>query len=288
MVTRDATFGMQVSQDFRLASFTCRVANRTAADTINSDSLAQLIDRLLDGWVQFVGDDGAGLSDWNGRTEAQVATIMTLTAHVHSTAMILRSALPAALTIAHMPLVRSIFESTITVAWCDEVADGANALINEGSRQRRNLRDSLARTHSMTEMSTKISVGVGSPSTSSDQQARRIEDRCADIALDGAYAFYRMLSGMSHASIDIIDAYLDGDSFRPGEPMSVKSNPGTLSSSFSWTRMIACCLVWSGMVTNYLDQARTRRNDLRRIARTLGVAPEIAVKFRANQPGRRR
>lgn len=265
-----------------------RVASGTARDMIDNDTLEQLIDQLLDGWVQFVGYDGQALSDWNGRTEAQVATIMTLTAHVHSTATILRPALPTDLTIAHMPLVRSIFESTITVARCDEVADGANALINEGSRQRRNLRDSLARTHSMTEMATKISIGVGSLPSSSDRQARRIEHRCADVALDGAYAFYRMLSGMSHASIDTIDAYLDGDSFRPGEPMSVKSNPGALTSSFSWTHMVACCLVWSGMVTNYLDQTRTRRNDLRRIARTLGIAPELAVKVSANHRGRRR
>lgn len=75
---------------------------------------------------------------------------------------------------------------------------------------------------------------------------------------------------MSHSSIDTIDAYLDGDTFRPGQPMSVKSNPGVLSSSFSWAHMVACCLVWSGMVTNYLDRGRTRRNDLRRVARPGG------------------
>ncbi len=259
--------------------------SEVGAHMIDGKSLADLVDQLLDGWVQFVGDEGPELSDWRGRTEAQVATMMTLTAHVHATATILRPALPSGLTIAHMPLVRSIFESTITVVWCDEVADGANALINEGSRQRRKLRDSLARTHSMTEMATKISVGVGSLPTSSDEQARRIESRCADVALDGAYAFYRVLSGMGHASIDTIDAYLDGDTFKPGQPMSVKSNPGVLSSSFSWSHMVACCLVWSGMVTNYLDRARTRRNDLRRLARALEVAPELAVKFSAYRRG---
>lgn len=250
---------------------------------IDDENLAKVIDQLLDGWVQFVSDDGPSLSDWRGRTEQQVATIMTLTAHVHSTAMILRPSLPSALTIAHMPLVRAMFEATITVAWCDEVAGGANALINEGSRQRRNLRDSLAMTHSMTEMANKISIGVGALPTSSAEQARRIESRCADVALDGAYALYRMLSGMSHASIDTIDAYLDADSFQPGQPMSVKSNPGTLNTSFSWAHLVACCLVWTGMVNNYLDPARTRRNSLRRIAQALDVKPELPVKFSANR-----
>lgn len=252
---------------------------------VDSEALAELIDDLLTGWVRFVSADGVSLSDWNGRTEAQVATIMTLTAHVHATATILRPVLPSGLTIAHMPLVRSIFESTITVVWCDEVADGANALINEGARQRRNLRDSLAKTHSMEEMAAHISTGVGSLPTSSDHQARQIESRCGDVALDGAYVLYRMLSGMSHTSIDTIDAYLDGDTFRPGQPMSVKSNPGVLSSSFSWAHMVACCLVWSGMVTNYLDRGRTRRNDLRRVAHALEVTPELAVHYSANRRG---
>lgn len=170
-------------------------------------------------------------------------------------------------------------------ARADEVADGANALINEGSRQRRNLRDSLALTHSMAEMATKINVGAGSLPTSSEQQARRIESRCAEVALDGAYAFYRMLSGMGHASIDTIDAYLDVASFTAGQPMSVKSNPGVLNSSFSWSHMVACCMLWSGMVTNYLDRTRTRRNDLRRIARVLDVEPQLAVKYSANRRG---
>lgn len=141
--------------------------------------MAELIDDLLTGWVRFVSADGVSLSDWNSRTEAQVATIMTLTAHVHTTATILRPVLPSGLTIAHMPLVRSIFESTITVVRCDEVADGANALINEGARQRRNLRDSLAKTHSMAEMAAHISTGVGSLPTSSDHQARQIESLAA-------------------------------------------------------------------------------------------------------------
>jgi len=49
--------------------------------------------------------------------------------------------------------------------------------------------------------------------------------------------------------------------------------------------MVACCLVWSGMVTNYLDRRRTRRNGLRRVARALEVTPELAVRYSANRRG---
>jgi hypothetical protein len=213
------------------------------------ESLPEMIAELLDGWKDFVTGTGTGpnLTDWRGRSEAQVATIMTLTAHVHATATILRPAIPDELTIAHMPLVRSIFESTITIAWCDEVADGALSLVTEGARQRRALRRSLEKSRTMSEMADQISGTDWSRlPTSSTPQARSIEQRCDDVALNGAYAFYRMLSGLSHVSIETIDAYLDAESFIPGEPMSVKSNPGPISSSPAWSHLVASCLVWSG------------------------------------------
>lgn len=52
-----------------------------------------------------------------------------------------------------------------------------------------------------------------------------------------------MLSSMSHAGIGIVDAYLDDNSFRADEPISVKTNPGTLDSSFAWSHLVALCLV---------------------------------------------
>lgn len=247
-----------------------------------------VVEELLEGWKGFVQDGGPTLSDWRGRSQAQVATIMTLTAHVHATAAIVQPVLPDGLSIAHMPLVRSIFEATMTVVWCDEVADGAQSLVNEGARQRRALRASLETTRTMGDIAEQLSGTdwTGMP-TSSEQQARSIEKRCDDVALDGAYAFYRVLSGLSHVSVETIDAYLDAASFVPGEPMSVKSNPGSLASSPAWSHLVACCLVWSGMVVNYLDPSRSRRSHLRSVARTLGIRPELPVKYDAHRRGRR-
>lgn len=192
-----------------------------------------MIEEMLDGWNSFVNDD-VTLTDIRARTDEQVATIMALTAHVHATALVLRSALPDGLTIAHMPLVRSIFESTITVAWCDEVADGTHALMNEGARQRRNLRDALARTRSLADMAHQMEVSSAVLPTSSTEQARIIEKRCEDVAFDGAYALYRMLSGLGHASVQTIDAYLDENSFAESRRIGVNSNPGAMGSSFAW------------------------------------------------------
>ena len=257
-----------------------------AGDPGQDRPLEALLDELLDGWVQFVSDDGPELAQWKNRTEQQVATIMTLTAHVHRTAMILRPVLPNGLTIAHMPLVRSLYEATLTVCWTDEVADGANGLLNEGLRQRRALRQSLANTRSMREIADQISgTDLTELPTASTQQARQMQQRCDDIALDGGYAIYRMLSGLSHPSVDTIDAYVDGDSFQLGQRMSIKSNPGVLESSYAWSHLVACCLVWSGMVTNYLDKSRSRRNRLRRIARELDVQPQLAVRYDAHLRG---
>lgn len=253
-----------------------------------ADVNVESIDELLAGWTDFVDDPSTSLSEWRSRDEAQVVSIMTLTAHVHATAMMLRPALPHGLTVVHMPLVRSIFEATITVVWCDEVADAADALVNDGAHERRGLSQALAASCTMRDMAERVSDPQwGILPTSSTEQAKNMKKRCDDVALDGAYAFYRMLSGLSHASIETIDAYLDSESFTPGQPMSVKSNPGPVTSSHAWTRLIACCLVWSGMVVNYLDPTRRRRDDLRRVARSLDTKPHLAVHYSAHQRGRR-
>ncbi|PZU04551.1 MAG: hypothetical protein DI630_00045 [Gordonia sp. (in: high G+C Gram-positive bacteria)] len=253
--------------------------------TIDSHRLSEVFDDLLDGWVQSKGDHGPTLTDLRGRTEQQIAAVMTMTAHAHATALVLRPVLPDGLTIAHMPLVRAVFEATITAVWCDEVADGANALINEGSRQRRNLRKELGKTRSMAEMAEKINTGAGSLPTTSEQQAKRIEARCSEVSLDGAYAVYRMLSGLGHASIDTMDAYLDEGSFTPGH-ISIKSNSGPLDSSFAWAHLVASCLVWSGRVVDFLDPARSRRSALQRAARALDINDLLRVDYNASARGR--
>lgn len=236
-------------------------------------------------WRAIVADGTSSQSDWGQRTPAQVTTVMALTAHAHQTALILAPSMPDGLTIAHIPLVRAIFEATITLVWCDEVADGANALINDGARQRSNLQSSLRNTRSLAGLAEEVTTYSSRLPTSSSESAKMMEKRCAEVDLDGAYAYYRMLSSMSHASTTTIDAYLDDSSFRDGQPISVMTNPGPLTSSASWSHLVAACLVWSGRVADYLDRERTRRDVLRGYARRLGIPDVLRVDYRAHRRG---
>ena len=55
----------------------------------------------------------------------------------------------------------------------------------------------------------------------------------------------------------------------------------------AWSALVAYCLVWSGMVANYYDETRSRRNQLRRIARELGIKAELPVNAEAIAKRRR-
>ncbi len=258
------------------------------ARTRPKPDVAGLIDEMLEDWRSQAADDTLALGDWRGRSQQQVVTIMALTAHVHAIVDYLRPRLPRDLTAIHVPLVRSILEATVTVAWCNEVADGANALLNETARQRRNFSAEMRSTRTFAEFADAlVDAGWGSLPTQSEEQARSMQKRCDDIALDGLYATYRWLSSNSHAGMELVDAYIDGATFVEDQPLSVRSSPGEIIDSESLTYLVACCLVWSGMVVNYLDQARTRRTALRRTARELGCPAEIAVRSEAYLRGKR-
>ncbi len=254
--------------------------------TLDGAAIVDILDGLLEGWSSFVTDPTAVLARWQKRQELQVAAVITLVTHVHATAAYLRPALPGGLTIVHMPLVRSILEATVTAVWCDEVADGAAGLLNESARQRTNLIAALQQTQTFSEISDELNLTeYGRLPSSSNQQARSIEGRFSDVALDGGYALYRLLSGMTHISSETMDAYLYQDSFPAGRAMHIKTDPDPMGMSVTWTHLIACCLMWSGRVVEYLDTKHTRRSDLRSAARDLGVSDVLSVRYAAQQRG---
>jgi hypothetical protein len=258
-----------------------------APPVMDNGNVLRILDELLEGWTAFVGDPNTVLSRWGKRQELQVTAVITLVSHVHATAAHLRPALPDGLTIVHMPLVRSILDATLTAVWCDEVADGANALVNEAARQRANLIETLQQTQTFGKITDELQISDQDrlPS-SSNQQARSAKERFDDIALDGAYALYRLLSGMSHISTETIDAYLYP--VPADHSVRVKVNPDPMPISAAWTHLIACCLMWSGRVVEYLDSSHARRSDLRRAARELGVKDVLPVRYTAHQRGSRR
>lgn len=261
------------------------MATATPADVI------QIIDELLAKWEAFISDPdtslsgkGTGAGAGHDRTPEQVQVVLGLVTHVYATVRYLRPAIGDGLTIVQMPLVRSTFEATLTAVWCDEVADGARAMVNEDVRQRRNLAAELAKTHTLADLAQTVAhLDLVALETSSADQARQFQQLAADIAMDGAYATYRMLSHLSHPGIKVVDEYMVADDPANPEDVEFRREPDPMTSASAFAGILACNLVWAGMVANYYDPTRTLRNSLRAAARKLGVKPELFVQYNASR-----
>lgn len=257
-----------------------------------AELVERALDELLSGWDTFVSDvlispEGTGARAGRHRTEAQMCIVMGLVTHVHETARVLRPFMPEGLTIVHMPLVRSIYESTLTAVWCDEVADGAEAIMKEDGRQRRALQQALAGIDSLQSSAPIPYQEWADVETPSADQARRFEKMAGEVDLDGAYAYYRVLSSLSHVSIMTIDEYVEDVDRAGAKSIEFIARPEPVGGS-SWSYLVAYCLIWAGTVANYYDKTRMRRNELRRIARELGIRSELGIHVEAVQRGARR
>ncbi|RXW31524.1 DUF5677 domain-containing protein [Propioniciclava flava] len=254
--------------------------------------LAKAFDELLAGWDEFVETShiswrASGARKGRDRSPAQTAIVVGLVTHVHETARLLRPAMPAGLTIVHMPLVRSIYESTLTAVWADEVADGAEAIMKEDGRQRRALQRAWEGIESFKDGGTIPYTEWADVETPSATQARNFEQLAGEVALDGAYAYFRVLSNLSHVSIMTVDEYVEEiDSNHSEASFRFIARPEPMGGT-AWSSLVAYCLVWSGMVANYYDETRSRRNELRHIARELGINAELPVNARAIAKRRR-
>ena len=248
-----------------------------------------IVEGLMASWDELVGSPGfkvhstgTGAREGRSRTEAQTVLIMAYATHVHETARLLIDCLPDRLTVAHAPLIRSMFETTMTLAWVDEVDDGAEALLTEETRQRRNLARGL-REIGDAENAARIRHQEDQElDTSSLAQGRHFEQLAKDVGLENAYTTYRVLSSLAHPSIQVADSYLDSED---GDQLFLRSRGRALShgAKDGWGHLIAMCLVWSGYAANYLDPDRTRRSELRRVARELGVSAELPIRLEAIQ-----
>lgn len=249
----------------------------------------EALDELLAGWDQFVSTvkltgRGTGARKGRDRTQAQTAVVLALVTHVHETARLLRQWMPDGLTVLQAPLVRGLYETTLTAIWCDEVDDAHTAMMNAEGRFRVNLAETLRSGESTRAAADRVAYQDWEKlATTSNAEAQRFIDLASRVALDNAYGYYRMLSHLSHPSITLAEEYIDSD----GDSVIFKAHPDPLGSSRGWSYLIAYCLIWSGMVANYYDEGRTRRNAIRAVARRLEVAAELPVHLSPRSAPRR-
>lgn len=177
-----------------------------------------------------------------------------------------------------MPLVRVAYECAVTAQWLANATDGANAWVNEGDRVRRATGLTLRQTTSelMRATGEKFLTDPVTPAvTSSDAQARSFQQMCNDLTPGGPelYAYHRLMSRYCHASVHVVDEYLDltpaGDGVQALRLTAKTGETGT------WRYFIALSMLWAARAVDFIDTSRQHRSALRAQARRLTVTSEL-------------
>lgn len=230
------------------------------------------------------------LAGWDARADAplvgtrkrkfnqqQLALAHALCAHVHYLTGPALDLLDTGKVLAALPLVRACFESALTAQWVTQTTDGAPAFIDEDVRQRRAHVQTLEKAVSQVfrEAAPKIAANLINPLETS-ATAKGFYNLCNDLVPGGAdaYSSYRMLSQYSHASVLVIDEYLQATDTGPG--LALRIEPIEPNGA-TWTNMLAASLVWAGRAIDYLDKDRVRRSELRAAAAALGITSELQL-----------
>jgi len=209
--------------------------------------------------------------------QQQLALAHGLCAHVHYLAGPALDLLDKGQVLASLPLVRACFESAVTAQWVTQTTDGAPAFVNEDVRQRRAQVQTLEKAISQVfrEAAPEVAANLVDPLETS-ATAKGFHNLCNDLVPGGAdaYSIYRMLSQYSHASVLVIDEYLQATDTGPG--LALRTAPVEPNGA-TWTNVLAAALVWAGRAIDYLDKDHVRRSELRAAAASLGITSELQL-----------
>jgi len=231
------------------------------------------------------------ISSWDGHVEryefgqreqapdlARFVTIYGLTAHTYRLGEVVLDLLDKGHELASFPALRLAYECAIKAQWIAQAGDGAEAFVNESLRQRRAAAKTLALGGSdiMRDAGQRmLELDEEDHNTSSDAQARHFERMCLDLTPGGheLYAYFRLLSGYSHATAYIVDEYIDA-THAPVEVRALRRH-ASRSDGATWRYFVVVSLVLAGRAVDYIDVKRTRRSELRQAARQLGFPSEL-------------
>ena len=217
----------------------------------------------------------------NGRRVPRFVVTHGLAAHTHEVTAAALDLLDQDRDLAAMPLVRAAFESALTAHWVALTADGWAAFMNEEIRQRAAHVSTLAAAASQAFRDAASTLSYGDLARlDTTASARNFHSICWDLAPGGedAYAVYRLLSHMSHASVMVVEQYVDEIDSSPGVALRVEPKR---SDPAIWIWFLATSLVWAGRAVDYFDTKHQRRSELRAAARALGTPSELKLSERA-------
>lgn len=253
--------------------------------TLGRDELRTMLEELQGQWAEFGGPQplhqpasrrgGA----FTRADLARITAVYGLTRHVHETARAIGVLLDNDLTNSAIPLVRLAYESALTAAWLVQSKDdhGISAFLHEYNRTRAALQKDALEAASMVFREGAKQVSDADPKAfeGSNDSVRRFHDICLDLAPGGkdAFVYYRLLSGYSHASVNVSDLYFEPPPV--GEPMPAYRDPREALGKPILLFLTTSSMVWSARAFSYLSGDKQHRSRLRRSARALEIKADL-------------
>ena len=177
------------------------------------------------------------LTDWNsqfgafaaiGKVQHVVPLVHGLAAFAHECGQSYLDLLDAGRGLTGAGLVRSAYESALTSLWLVRMKDAALAFVNEELRQRRSLATTLRNSGLGVDEDVITAIGRdGFVPFDSLSNARRFDLICKDLNPGGdqAYWYYRVLSGLTHPSLTLVDRYLIKAPTHEEDPVGLSLQP---------------------------------------------------------------
>lgn len=257
-----------------------------------SVDLRAVHDELLTAWDEFASQP----QTVRGRRRAVVpvarfSVVFGLASHVHETSRILRHAVEDRVPPAALSLVRVMYECGLTAAWAANVKDADDAMVYEHSRNSGNLRKTLAKSIDpyWRNLAENVADGdrdsTGHSTPESAPQARFFERLCEDLDDDVAgYGMYRQLSQYSHASVRLVDEYLDPPADSRGSltasGMLPTLQPVGKPQSDAYHHLALTTMVWSARAVTLLAPDLDYTRHLRRSAKQLEIKDVLGLSHR--------
>lgn len=222
---------------------------------------------------------------FTGADGARITAVIGLARHVHDTSQAIMLLLDHGHASAAVPLVRLVFECSLTAAWLVQSTDdhGIRAFLHSYSRSRSSLqKDAMeATTGVFRDGAAEIADTDPTPFRGSYDDAHRFGEICLDLSPGGkdAYIYYRVFSGLSHASPRVADLYFAPAGQGSGIP-ALRPTPDQPIPTDTLAFFTAASMLWSARAYSYLITDTSYRNFLRRSARQLEINDELKLSDR--------
>lgn len=212
-------------------------------------------------------------------SKAYFPTVYALTRHTLHSGRAMMNLYEAGDELVSMPLARMTFQCAIYAQWLVHSEEALGGLLNEGYRQRKAVSRAMAASVNalFNEGASRVAhIDEEDIDSIATDAARNFEQLCNSLqGGHDAYIYYRLLSGMSHPSISLVDEYVKID---PDRPTSVilGRNPERIGHD-SWLFLTVAAMIWGARALDHLDDEHVHRSFLRDQARRLRVAETLAL-----------